>query len=294
MLGKFKSAPIILIALGAVFLLNNFGILPWSVWNNLWKFWPILLILIGVEYLIGHSISIRTIIILFVLVFLVPVVFAINPFTNNPLSTDKLAVSEDLGTLTKAKLIIDMPATNLVIKTASNNSKLVAGIIAYSKAANKPKLETEESFGQKIVKITQENIPGLPFISSLRNDTQLGLTAQIPLELQITTQASKENIDLNDLRVDYLEINSKASDITINFGTTYSSQVKINSSASNLTIKIPKEMEARMKINSKVKNVSIDNRFAQNNNTYKTKNFDKAFTRLDIQIEAIAGSITVK
>lgn len=47
--------PIFLIVLGILLLLNNLGILPWSIWSNLWKFWPLILILFGLEMLLGKG-----------------------------------------------------------------------------------------------------------------------------------------------------------------------------------------------------------------------------------------------
>ena len=294
MLKKFRFAPVILIILGAVFLLNNFGVLPWSIWNNLWKFWPVILILIGIEYLIGHSISLKTTIILLVIIFIIPVIFAVNPITKNPLATSNLPISESLGNLTRAKVFIDMPATNLTIKGGTDPSKLISGKIAFSKAALKPVISSEEVFGQKIIRISQGSPAGLPFISSLKNNTELLLTNQIPLEIQINTVASKEQINLDNLRVDYLEVNSQASDLDIKFGKFYSARARLKTKASNLKISIPKEIEARIKIDSKVKNLTIASRFKKEDGDYKTRDFDKVFTRIDIQIESIAGSITIK
>ena len=294
MLGKLKLAPFLLIALGAIFLLNNFGVLPWSIWTNLWKFWPVILILIGVEYLIGQSISLRTTVLLLILIFLIPIIVAVNPFTKNPLATQELTISEGLASLTRAKIIIDLPATNLNIDSSSTPAKLVEGKISYSKAAEKPEISSEKSLGQGILRITQPSGSGLPIISSLRNDTNLRLTSQIPLEIQINTGASKERLNLSKLRVDYLEINSQASDLDIIFGNLYSSRVRIKTSASTLSVKIPKEMEARIKIDSKVKSLSISDRFKKSSGEYKSTGFDKAFTRLDIEIDSVAGSITIK
>jgi|GEM_PF-865264 len=46
---------VILIFAGIIFLLNNFGILPWNVWSSLWRFWPVFLILIGLQIIFGRS-----------------------------------------------------------------------------------------------------------------------------------------------------------------------------------------------------------------------------------------------
>jgi hypothetical protein len=46
--------PLILIALGLVFLLDNLGLLGRDVWHLLGQFWPLVLIAVGLEQLIGH------------------------------------------------------------------------------------------------------------------------------------------------------------------------------------------------------------------------------------------------
>lgn len=46
---------VLLIFAGVLFLLNNFGILPWSVWSNIWRFWPVFLILVGLQIIFGRS-----------------------------------------------------------------------------------------------------------------------------------------------------------------------------------------------------------------------------------------------
>jgi hypothetical protein len=121
---NLKIGPVILIGLGIIFLLNNFGILPWDIWTNLWKFWPVIIILIGIEFIVGQSISFRSLVIVVLLIFIIPIVITFNPITRNPLSTDKLNVSEPLGSLTKAKIVIDMPATNLDIKAIESGYAL--------------------------------------------------------------------------------------------------------------------------------------------------------------------------
>jgi len=292
---NFRVGPAILIFLGTVFLLNNFGILPWDIWTSIWKFWPVILILIGIEFLLGQSFSFRTLIILLVIIFLVPTLWAFNPITKNPLASEDLPISEDLGSLTRAKILIDLPATNLDLKAAATASaKLAEGKISFSKAAAKPDISKEESLGQMLISINQKASSSLPFISSVKNSTTLELTQQIPLEITIKTGAASGNIDLNSLRVDYLEINSQASNLKIRFGKLYSSRSIIKAGASNVQIEIPKEMAARIKIDSKVKNLSIDSRFKNEGGFYKTSGFDKAFTRADIEISAIAGTITIR
>jgi multiple antibiotic resistance protein len=46
-------APFLLIVFGTLFLLNNFGILDWSIWGELWRLWPLIPIAIGLEMVLG-------------------------------------------------------------------------------------------------------------------------------------------------------------------------------------------------------------------------------------------------
>ncbi len=43
---------IFLVFIGVVLLLQSLNVLPWSLWNTLWRFWPVLLITSGLGILL--------------------------------------------------------------------------------------------------------------------------------------------------------------------------------------------------------------------------------------------------
>ena len=43
---------IFLVFIGVVLLLQSLGVLPWALWNTLWRFWPVLLITSGLSMLL--------------------------------------------------------------------------------------------------------------------------------------------------------------------------------------------------------------------------------------------------
>lgn len=43
---------IFLLFIGVVLLLQSLGILPWELWNTLWRFWPAILIVSGLSILL--------------------------------------------------------------------------------------------------------------------------------------------------------------------------------------------------------------------------------------------------
>lgn len=46
---------------GVVLLLNTTNILPWNVWEMIFSFWPVFIILIGINILLGNNIVSRTV-----------------------------------------------------------------------------------------------------------------------------------------------------------------------------------------------------------------------------------------
>lgn len=47
--------PLILLTTGIILLLNSLEILPWEIWLTLWRYWPVILILFGLEILAIQS-----------------------------------------------------------------------------------------------------------------------------------------------------------------------------------------------------------------------------------------------
>lgn len=67
--------PVIIIAVGILFLFSNFGIVPWTLWAQIWRLWPIILILIGIEMMFGRSRWAQIIISILVVLFLLGIVW---------------------------------------------------------------------------------------------------------------------------------------------------------------------------------------------------------------------------
>lgn len=86
---KNKSAvwAMLLIFVGVILLFNNLNFLPWQVWDGIVLFWPLLLILFGVEAILGRSWLARLVVVIISLIFigLIVSVFIVpqNRFTDN-------------------------------------------------------------------------------------------------------------------------------------------------------------------------------------------------------------------
>ncbi len=74
---------LLLISAGCIFLLNNFGILSWDVWDILWRFWPLVIILLGLQLVFGKR-GMGRIIVTIIGVILIGLAFAFSIAYVNP------------------------------------------------------------------------------------------------------------------------------------------------------------------------------------------------------------------
>jgi len=71
---KINFGALILLAIGILLLLNNFNFVSWTIWEILFKFWPVLFIIWGIKALAGKDWLgnlLVTIIVVFILVFVI-------------------------------------------------------------------------------------------------------------------------------------------------------------------------------------------------------------------------------
>ncbi|HBV89112.1 DUF5668 domain-containing protein [Desulfosporosinus sp.] len=61
------SRGLLLIALGIIFFLLNYGYLSWGLWTHVIDLWPLILILAGIGLLFNQRIPISTVLLIFLL-----------------------------------------------------------------------------------------------------------------------------------------------------------------------------------------------------------------------------------
>ena len=135
------AGPIILIGIGVLFLLSNLGLLPSRVWPLLRQLWPVPLILIGIEILVGRRSTVGSVIsALFILVVvggliallvLAPDLPVLQRLTRGPAGTAE-HIQHPLGEFREASVDIDWnPVKNQLYALPETNQNLVEGEVEH-------------------------------------------------------------------------------------------------------------------------------------------------------------------
>ncbi len=249
--------PLVLITVGLLFLLANFNIIP-DVGQFIGRFWPVILILFGLEILIG----------------------SIWPRGKD--ETQNLSI--DLGAATHAEVKIDFGAGKLAIGPAAPG-KLVDGTYAGG-------VRHDESADGRVRLRSAE---GGWWWGWQGFDWRVGLTREVPLSLRVDVGAAQSDFDLSDLKVTDLVLKTGASSTLIRLPKAAGiTNVRVESGAASVRLTVPDGVAARIRSTMGLGSSNIDQRrFPRSGDTYQSADYDSAANKIDIRAEGGVGSISV-
>jgi hypothetical protein len=304
-----------LIGLGVVFLVQRAADLPWSqawplwvilvgvamfvstlingrfAWSGIWAFtWPVAWIVVGVVLLLSTTGTIGTgpgqliadywpwLLIALGIWF---VIGAVLP-TGRGL-TETLVLP--LAGATEAGVKIQFGAGTLHAHPAAPGN-LIDGDFRGG--------VMHRAIGPGRVELEQDTRYGLPWVER-SSEWNVGLTAEVPLELKIDAGANKSVLDLRELRVSRLDLQTGASDVRVllprSAGMT---AVKSSHGAASLTIEVPPGVAARIKTTMALGSTQVDEtRFPRSAGGYESPDYATAVNRVDIDASGGVGSLKV-
>lgn len=324
--------PVVLISVGVFWLLGNLGILPeHSLWTLI-RLWPLALIVIGLDIMIGRRspiigglIGLGAVALVLVLVFAGPSLGLTPPETE--LITERF--TERIGNATSARVNLDLTIGKTTIDALSDPNTLIDAELSYVGEIN----FAVQGDMQKTISLSHR-APRFDFGDWLRitdTDTKrvwwdIGLSPEIPLTLNIDGSIGQSIIDLSDLQIEDLEVDGDVGDFHITLPATEETydaylnggvgafEVIIQQGAAvNLTIDggvgkfvidVPADAAVRVEADMDIGNVSVpsnfvrvssgDDDFIGESGIWETPGFDDAKVRIVIVFKGGVGDLTVR
>lgn len=295
--------PLILLALGFILLFNNLGLISWDIWSTLWRFWPLILILLGLEILVSRTESG----IAYALVALLGVVVIVgaiglawigleSPLSQGALTTEQ--VSQSLGAVREARVEVDFGGGDLTIGAYSGDDKLMAGRLAGGDGGQAVQRYREEG-GRAVLELStppQRRWRFFPFGQGSQSPRwELDLTARVPLTLVVDAGAGRTYLDLRNLDVRELEFNAGVGETTILFPRSGQTVARVDGGVGAITLEIAETMPARIRLDAGIGDLNIGRRFERRGeDVYETPGFSREESYLDLEVDLGVGSVTVR
>ena len=254
----------LIVLIGLVLLLDNLGIIPASV--NVWAIlWPMVLILLGLWFLLA------------------PAIFKPDLTVSS--------ASEPLGAANSAKIKLEYGAGKMHVYPLGTPGQLFSGSFAGGVKVERHELPG----GQVELKLRPDfDVVMMPGLSGPRDGLawNLGLTAEIPMELKIEMGACEANLDLSGLRLSRLEVSTGASSTHLtlpqNAGFT---RVEVECGMAEVVITAPQGVGVRAKYSGGLSNLKAGARFVHSGDYYETADYATAANKIDLDVQIGMGSV---
>jgi hypothetical protein len=294
--------PLVLIFLGGVFLLQNTGYLPPTFWTNLWRLWPLVLVLAGVELLLRHRVPWLALAGLTAVVLVLGAFVSGSNLTTGPTEAAvNHTVQTDLGGATQAAVTVRFDAGQLSIGPLDQVASNQLAMMTYT---GPPDLEPQPGYspdggtGQLEYQVYGHASGFMPFVggrSEARMDLNLSPTVPIT-SLTVQTGATDAHLDLSSLLVNNLEINVGAASTWVRLpAAAKTTNVHIAGGAATITVEIPPGVGAQIRHRGGLSTVNVDqSRFPSvGDGHYRSADYGTAANNVDISIETGVTSIQV-
>lgn len=253
--------PVVLIALGLLLLLNNLGWLP----VDLWKLWPLVLILIGLEMLFVQRLP--------------------WPGTRH--------LVRDLGDLRRAHIEIEAGVGDLKVGHLTDPTKLVEGRFEMGLS---PSFEVSDGEGRLRLPRWDEWLTLFPPFWRILGGRKVKLNTQIPLTMSVDAWIGEVDLDLSQLKATALRVASNIGDVSVEFPQAVgSTTASLRSYIGDMTLDIPSGVAARIEVDlGFLASLRIDRaRFKRVGGLYVSNDFESAESKLDLRVEALIGDVKI-
>lgn len=292
------------ISLGGLVLIGNLTDIDFQ-WSTAWKFWPMVLILIGISIMLKNQAGRAIVAALAGIVLALSIYASISATTSLITSDFEITIDDDNNPTYDTTYFSQ--EYNDSIKTASLNFSGGAGSFRlfsttdklidfktqgvkdlYSLRRNDSGTYSEIFFEMKgkSIKIGNENY---------KNSVELSLNPKPEWDLNFDVGASSLDLDLTPFNVRKLNVNMGAAALRIKYGNLIStSDLEINAGASDIDILIPKDIGCEIKTDAALSSKNFVGFTKIKSDLYRTPNFDTAEKKLYIKIECGVSSIDVQ
>src|SRR5437899_8512643 len=235
--------PLLLIAIGAIVLLANTGVLSSEALLRLGDLWPLLLVILGLQLILNHSLPRQQAALLglgatFVIVIAAVAYASLAPATN--FGTRQANVSDRLGGLTAATLDLGYSGATVDIQAGTNlGDSLYQAHVEYPGSDDPPTISLDRESGTLAIG-DRSGFSPLRLFGAARRPVVITLTDRIPWTIKITRGLANARLDLRRLQLAKGAISAGASRLDAQYpspkGTVL---IDISGGLSNLTLRAP-------------------------------------------------------
>jgi len=301
---------LIFIFVGTVFMLDNFDVIDFY-WGSVWRFWPIIFILIGANMLLSRFANKTTAPIIAASITLLVLAFigyqGSIPQKDRGWLRYSFGNDKDDTTDWSNAGVFKEPYTGS--KAASLNIQGGATVFALKDSTSMLfQADVKEmTGGYSLEKTTLDSVDVLNFRKRDKkgrgfkmddmesNETRLRLNINPIWDITVEMGAGETNFDLENFKVSKLRFEGGAASFEAKIGSKLPlTDVSVETGVASVEIEVPKESGCRIVVDSGLSSRDFQGFNKQADGTYKTSNYDSAANKVNISLKGGLSSFEVR
>jgi hypothetical protein len=285
--------PMILIGLGIVFLLNNLGYLPWSVWPTLLRLWPVLLVAAGLDLLIGRrSVWGSLLAGLLVLAVLLGSLWLLHTETDWR-AAQQQEVRQALDGATRAEVILTPAVGSVRLEPLTGSGNLIEGTVQLGRGE---RLVREYALGDgtAVFRLGSEGAFVGPAGWGAASLWDLGLSPEVPLRLEVHLGAGDFDFDLTGLTLEELETNLGVGRTVVVLPGTGVYSAAIDGAIGETVVVVPAGLGLRVHLDTGLVGTQLPDGLDCAEDVCTSPGYFSAAHRVDLRVSHAIGSVVIR
>lgn len=285
------------ISFGVIFLLHNFGQLPWSAWDMLFRLWPLFFIAIGLDLILGkRSIWLGMLGAVIILVLGAGLWSVTAPRMAGDMNTVTAEViSQPVGDAERARIYLNPAVGSLKLQALQGSDDLLAGRIKPLRGERITQNPYTVQDGQGYVWLRSFGEMTWTNNQSISGTTwDLSANPDIPLDLEISMAVGEATADLTGMQIENVRIILAVGKATLVLPEDSSFDAELSLAIGEFEIRVPDGVGVRIKNNGALSGFTVPSGWTKNGRTYTSPGYDSAKNKVTIEVNIAIGGVVVK
>jgi hypothetical protein len=289
------AGPILLIGLGVVFLLNNLGLLSWSVWDVVLRLWPLLLVAWGLDLMLGRRSAWGAAVTLIIILALFAggVVMLGSP---QPAAESLVDVDLPLEQTRKAQITLDPALAFLRLDgmERADSSLLRGSVLPFN--GERVEQNVEQGGTQLQATVRTAGVIVMPFLRSTvdRASWDFSLHPEVEYDLRVDVGGGKTDLFLSDLWMSALDVHTGIGQTILYLPERGSYTAEIDGGLGHILIHIPDDVGVRLSVDVGIGSIDVPKNFHREGGLYVAPGYDEAENQIEVRVDLGIGSVEVR
>jgi hypothetical protein len=287
--------PVLLIGAGVLLLLNTMDVIDWNVWGNIWRLWPLALVAVGLELLIGRRSALASAVIAGVLI--VGLIAGFWLWASQPLSgqLSGATINQTMQGAKQANVSINFGVGTFRLDALAGSDQLISGQVSHYNNENVTQ-DFHVTGDTAYYTLKTESNWGFPFFNTGSGERacNVSLSPQVPVDLNVSTGVGESTLNLEQLNLTRFNLSTGAGATTVTLPARGTFNATINAGVGELNVNVPQGVGLRVTGSAGLGNRTLPPGYIETDKVFQSPGYASSDARIDLNINAGVGSINVR